>query len=448
MMALLIAITASVVTASLGYLMIVAAAAVAGAISRGGRRERAADAYQALAVSRFTIPVSVIVPVDGDCETLSDTIEGLLGLNYPEIEVVVVAESMPDRLLAALKHDWALEPKELFYRRTLHTSPVRRIFSSDRDERLVIIEKDPACRADALNCGVSFARYRYVVSVSPDIAFDSDALLRLMSPALRDPGAVLAVTSYVERRPANGSGVPSPDSRLPSPDPRPPSPDWIAASDDYQRLASIRSWMASRLAWHQVQCGLPPRDGVTAWRRDAVMELGGFSTEAADAELDLLVRLQTSQSDGPSGRVVRTSEVFGHTGTLSVQGAAALAARRQSALLQALKTFRAAPGSNPARRTMKIVVGVELMTSAAQGIVAVLVIVAALAGWVSWRAPYLTFLLLTFGYAVVSASALLLRGGTPGAPSGDDLKRLLLRAPLEFAVYRPTLLWARLVANR
>ena len=207
MMALIIALTAFAVTASLGYLMIVAAAAVAGAISRGGRRERAADAYQALAVSRFTIPVSVIVPVDGDCPTLSQSIEALLGLNYPEVEVLVVAESMSDRSLASLKQVWGLEPKELFYRRTIHTSPVKRIFSSGRDARLVVIEKAPAGRADALNCGVSFARYRYVVSVNPDIAFDPDALLRLMSPALRDPGSVLAVTSYVERRPATSDAA-------------------------------------------------------------------------------------------------------------------------------------------------------------------------------------------------------------------------------------------------
>ena len=433
MIALLLAITAAAVTASLGYLMIVAAASVAGAIARGGRRERAADAYQALAVSRFTIPVSVIVPVDGNCDTLSRSIDNVLNSNYPQLEVVVVAESMSDRALEALKRDWALEPKELFYRRTLHTSAVNRIFSSERDDRLVVIEKAPAGRADALNCGVSFARYRYVASVNPDIEFDPDALLRLMSPALRDPGAVLAVTSYVERKAAAAASAQT---------------EWIAAGDDYQRLASIRSWMASRLAWHNLQCGLPPRDGVTAWRRDAVMELGGFSLGAADAELDLLVRLQTSQGDGPSGRVVRTSEVFGHTGTLSVRGAAALASRRQSALLEALKTFRRTPGVSPARRTMKIVVGAELLTSAAQGVVAVLVVVSAALGWVSWRAPYLTFLLLTFGYAVVSVSALLLRGGTPGAPSGADLKRLLLRAPLEFAVYRPALVWARLTSNR
>ena len=472
--ALLTLVAALVTTASLGFLVIVAAAAVAGAFARGGRRERAADAYQALAVSRFTIPVSIIVPVDDDHARLDETVRALLDLNYPELEVVVVAESLCENAFRTLKGTWSLEPKELFYRRTLQTAPVHRIFGSERDPRLVVIEKAAACpggpsvqasrgaRADALNCGVSFARYRYVVSVTPDLVFDRDALLRLMSPALRDPGSVLAVTSYVERK-AGASPV---SSQLPSD--QPPrnaasesrwklglgawaltrnDPAWIAAGDDYQRLASIRSWMASRLAWHQLHCGLPPRDGVTAWRRDAILELGGFSLQATDPELDLLVRLQTSQGDGPTGRVVRTSEVFGHTSTLTLRGAAALSARRQRALLEALKTFRQAPGANLARRTMRMVVLMELLTSAAQGSLALLITVSAASGLVSWNAPWLTFLLLTFGYAVMSASALLLRGGTPGAPSGGDLKRLLLRAPLEFAVYRPALVWARL-ANR
>ena len=51
-------------TAALVYLVVVAAASLAGALTRGGRRERAVDAYEALAISRFTIPVSIIVPVE------------------------------------------------------------------------------------------------------------------------------------------------------------------------------------------------------------------------------------------------------------------------------------------------------------------------------------------------------------------------------------------------
>lgn len=423
------AIVAFVITLALGYLMIVAAAAVAGALARGGRRERAVDAYEALAISRFTIPVSIVVPMTGDGTRISSAIEALLGLNYPELEVVVVADATAAAGLETLRREWALDPKEFFYRRTLETSPVHRIFGSERDHRLVVVEKTPAGRADALNCGANLARFRYMVSLDPEVAFDRDALLRLMAPALRDPGAVLAVTSYVERQGAEAA--------------RPGSGAWTKAGDDYQRLASIRSWMASRLAWHQLRCGLPPRDGVTAWRRDAVLELGGFSLRAADAELDLLVRLQTVQAEGAGGRVVRTSEVFGRTPTVTLAEAAAAAHRRQRAIFEALKTFRAMPGRHPARLTMMRVMIVELLTPSTQVVAALLTLLAAGAGWVGWEAVWLTLLLLTFGYAVASASALLLRGGTPGAPSGEELKRLLLRAPLELIVYRPALIWSR-----
>jgi cellulose synthase/poly-beta-1,6-N-acetylglucosamine synthase-like glycosyltransferase len=423
-------VAAVVITFALGYLIIVAAAAVAGAVARGGRRERAVDAYEALAVSRFTIPVSVLVPVNGDGAVASKTIGALLDLNYPELEVVAIADADATATLDVLRRDWELDPKEFVYRRTLETSPVQRIFGSDRDHRLVVVEKAAGGRADALNCAVNLARFRYVVSIDPGVTFDRDALLRLMAPALRDPGAVLAVTSYVERQ---GEKV----ARL-------GGDDWTRAGDDYQRLASIRSWMASRLAWHQLQCGLPPRDGVTAWRRDAVLELGGFSLAAADAELDLLVRLQTSETERAAGRVVRTSEVFGRAATLPLSAVAARVHRRQRAVLEALRTFKAMPGNHAARRTMRRVMLMELLTPVAQVIALALIVVSTAAGWVSWTAPWLTILLLTFGYAVVSASALLLRGGTPGAPSGPELKRLLMRAPLELLVYRPALILSRL----
>lgn len=428
--ALLSALAAFAVTMTLGYLMVVAAAAVAGALTRGGRRERAVDAYEALAVSRFTIPVSLIVPVDGDAP-LSPSIAALLNLNYPELEVIVVSERAADSAMEAFKGDWSLEPKEFFYRRALPTAPVHRIYSSERDPRLILIEKSPGGRADALNCAVSLARFRYVVSLAPGVVFDANALLRLMAPALRDPATVLAVTSYVERR----AGTPA--------DPADPATaEWTSARDDYQRLASIRSWMASRLAWHQLRCGLPPRDGATAWRRDAVLEFGGFSREAADAELDLLIRLQTAETER-AGRVVRTSEVFGHTGTLTVARAAETAVRRQRALLEAFRLFAKSSAKGAARRTMLTVLAVELTIPVAQVFVVAAFLIGSGVGWVSWRTPFFVLLFLTFGYGLVSASALLLRGGTPGAPMGRDLKRLLMRAPLELVVYRPALLWSR-----
>jgi hypothetical protein len=264
------------------------------------------------------------------------------------------------------------------------------------------------------------------------VQFDRNALLRLMAPALRDPGTVLAVTSYVERRHTTAAIAPE------------AADDWTAAGEDFQRLRSIRSWMASRLAWHQLRCGVPPRDGVAAFRRDVVLTLGGFSVDAADPELDLLIRLQT-QPSGSAGRVVRTSEVFGHAGTLPDRAVAAAAALRRTALIEAFRTLSASEneGHGRLRIMMMAVLAVELITPVAQVFVFAAVLIGSLVGALNWNAPFLTLLFLTFGYGLVSASGLLIRGGTPGAPVGEDLKRLLMRAPLEFVVYRPALIWAR-----
>ena len=84
------------------------------------------------------------------------------------------------------------------------------------------------------------------------------------------------------------------------------------------------------------------------------------------------------------------------------------------------------------------------LTPAAQLLVLAVATVGALGGWVAWTSPFYAVLMLGFGYAVVSASALLLRGGTPDAPVGQDLVRLLVRAPLELVVYRPVLTFNRL----
>jgi cellulose synthase/poly-beta-1,6-N-acetylglucosamine synthase-like glycosyltransferase len=423
MTAPLLTFAALIVSAAVSYLIVVAAASVAGALARGARRERAVDSYEALAVSRFTIPVSIIVPVESDDAPVSRCIAGLLGLDYPGLEIIVVSQGLSRGRIAWLKEEWSLEAKEFFYRRTLATAPIHRIYGSARYPSLTIVDKAPGGRADALNCGVNVARYRYVVSVAPDVRFDPHALLRLISPALRDPATVLAVTSYVERRAADDDAA----------------PQGARPFEDYQRLSSIRSWMASRLAWHQLRCGVPPREGVVAWRRDAVLDLGGFSTRAADAELDLLSRLQVSRTERTEGRVVRTAEVFGHADATSLAAQAKTSARRQRALLGGVKTLWHARNAGAERVVLMVVLAVELITPAAQVLVLASALIGALTGWVRWTTPFAAVLMLCFGYAVVSASALLLRGGAPEAPTGRDLVRLLVRAPLEFAVYRPAL---------
>jgi len=398
---------------SLAFLAIIVAAVAAGALHRGGRREDATDPYDALVASRFTIPVSLIVPADGAAASLSQAVDSLLSLSYPELEVIVVGERLPGHGFDVLKTEWDLEPKEFFYRRTLSTAPIQRIYGSHRDGRLMVVDKSAAGTADALNCGLSLARYRYVASVAPTVSLASNALLRLMSPALRDPAGVLAVAGHVEPR-ADAGRVPA-----------------------FQWIAFVRSWMVTRLTWSRLRCGLGPPQTVVVWRRDALLELGGFSRSATDPELQMLGRLQTSTMDRVKGQVIRSGEIVGRTDAMTLREAARTSWRRQRAVLEALVGLSLFDRSLHHRLAVVCFGIAELLLPAVQGGVLVSAMLLVVAGSVGWSTVVLVLALLTFGNAIGTAAALLLRGAAPDAPSTSELKRLLILSPLEFAVYRP-----------
>src|SRR5207344_624825 len=119
--------TASVL-AALVYLGVLSVTTVIAALRAGGRREDAPDSDDALAASRLTMPVSIVVPVGGSPHA-SRTIEKLLGLTYPEFEVIAIIDAQWTGI-DALAKEWQLESCEFFYRRTLETAPVRRILRS------------------------------------------------------------------------------------------------------------------------------------------------------------------------------------------------------------------------------------------------------------------------------------------------------------------------------
>jgi hypothetical protein len=415
----------SSILAALAYLGVIAVAAVGCALKFGGRREEAMDDHDALAASRFTMPVSLIVPLGGS--PASAPIEALLGLNYPEFEVVVVADERHADELGALRAEWDLTAQEFFYRQTLPTRDVHRIYRSSRDARLLIVEKAMAGRADAVNCGVNLARFRYVTVVEAGLRFEPDALLRAMSAPLKDPAHVVAACSHVETRAEAESE--SAVGRIND-----------SRQSRRQRLQSIRSLMESRIAWPASNQAVGPDRAAVVWRRDALLQAAGFRIDAADPDLDMMVRLQASSVASETGsRVVRTAEILGHAGPRSDRARLAAAAHRQRAVIEALMAFGRGP-----RRALAYLAASEVLTPLLQAWVVVGTVIGFVAGWTSWRAVVFSVLLLSLGHALVSAAALLLRGAAPDAPDERTLKQLLLLTPSELFVYGPSTGIARL----
>jgi GT2 family glycosyltransferase len=429
------------IVAAVAYLAIVATLAIVAALRAGGRRDDASEDHDALAVSRFTIPVSIIVTVSRRSAALSRAVSTLLELNYPEFEVIVVADGTSEIVIDTLGRDWQLEAREFFYRKTIETSDVRRIYRSGRDSRLMVIDKAAAGASDALNCGVNVARYRYVMSVAPEVIFDRDALLRVMTAALRDPANVVGASNHIER-----GAYPSVASPAYPVQGAPPSTGLARLTALFQRLASARSLMDSRLAWRVLGAGFSPTDAVITWRRDAVIKLGGFSATAADPDLDMLFRLQTQGGDA-GGRFTRGMDVFGRVGPQPMQRALRTSGRRQVAALGILAASLRGRARRLEGRTLAYFFQSEIVTPLAEIWIVLATLAGAGVGWYSWTAVLLALLVLSLGNAAVSNAALLLRGSSAGAPDEPELRQLLAAGPFEFLVYRPALAAARVAAT-
>ena len=404
---------------ALGYLTALCILTVVTAVRAGGRREDAPESAAALAASRLTIPVSIIVPA-GSALQIGRAIHDLLDLNYPEFEVIVVVDK-PATAVEAIAGEWQLEPVEFFYRRTLGTAPVRRIFRSQRDTRLIVVEKEAAHESDALNAGVNIGRYRFVAVVPLDASFDRNALLRSMAPALDDPRSVVGVFSLLEPCGVSATAVGG-DAR-------------------FLRLRSVRASMVARL-FHPGHSRQVDGHGVRLWRRDAVLGAGGFSTRDARPDVAMAFRV----SSDADCRVVCAPEPFGRTSVTTPRLAAAGARDRQRAAFEVLRSMGTSSLSITRRHGFGAFLEAELITPLAQFWVIAASIVGVAIGAVSWPAALASVLLLSFGTAIVSAAAVLLAGSQDYAPKGSELKSLLLAAPLEVVLHRPRLAWSRATA--
>jgi hypothetical protein len=393
--AAIIAVTAAL---ALVYVAATSVRLVVLALRTGGRRDDAMSDREALAESRFTIPVSLIVPVVDALMSSADpddTVADLLALHYPEFELIVVVDEGHPRA-TALQSSWRLAPCEFYYRQALPTAGVRRIFRSARDGRLIVVEKEAGGLADALNCGVNLARFRYAALVQPGVRCDRDALMRAMTAPIRDPAGIVAATSHV-----------AVESR------------WFDALD------TARAVLDSRIGWSGPE-GIGPESRVAVWRRDVILQMEGFSTRAADPGMDLMARLHSRpREEGAAATlVVRTPAVFG-TSSISPGRIATRAAALQAACALA---------RTPRTAAFRALIASSLLRPASEFWAVAGMTLAAASGGVSWWQPALAVVVVSFCRALVSTAALLVRGSFMNAPRSHVLNALIALSPAEVAV--------------
>jgi cellulose synthase/poly-beta-1,6-N-acetylglucosamine synthase-like glycosyltransferase len=145
--------------------------------------------------SDYTKPLTMIVPAFNEEVTIVDSVTNLIHCDYPRFEVVVVNDGSSDRTLEVLKQAFRLRRTDLPYRDAIGTARVRAMFVATAPlpsniTQLMVLDKENAGKADALNAGINASTAPYFVSLDADSILDQRALKELMRMVQEDPRIV------------------------------------------------------------------------------------------------------------------------------------------------------------------------------------------------------------------------------------------------------------------
>lgn len=241
---------------------------------RGERRERVLG-------SAVAPRVSVLAPAYNEAATIRDSLQALLALYYPSLEVIVVNDGSSDDTVSVLVDAFELTPIHPIYQRQVATREVRALYRSRSHPNLLVVDKLNGGKADALNAGLNLATGELVCAMDSDTLIEPDALQRMVRPFLetRDvlaAGGTIRVANECVVR--NGRVAETRTPRRP-----------LAGT---QVVEYLRAFLFGRLGWNRLGGNLIISGAFGLFRRDAVIAAGGYLHDTVGEDMELVLRLR------------------------------------------------------------------------------------------------------------------------------------------------------------
>lgn len=225
-------------------------------------------------------PISILVPAHNEATTITSSIRALLSVNYPEYEIIIINDGSDDETLTNLIDEFAMVKFDKIPNKMITTKKVTAIYRSIDFPHLYIIDKEHGGKADALNSAINYAYYPLICSIDADSILDEDALIRA-SRNFAENSSLVALGGIV--RVLNGSEVESGKiNRLTLP---------RRSVERFQIVEYIRGFLTGRIAWNAFGSLLIISGAFSIFKKEAVVEVGGYRGDSVTEDMDLIVRL-------------------------------------------------------------------------------------------------------------------------------------------------------------
>ncbi|MEU5590052.1 bifunctional polysaccharide deacetylase/glycosyltransferase family 2 protein [Streptomyces chrestomyceticus] len=184
-------------------------------------------------------PVTVLVPAYNEEAGIASTVYSLLASTHPHLQIIVIDDGSTDSTAD--------------------------IAENIDDPRVTVIRQPNGGKPSALNTGLAYARHDIVVMVDADTIFEPAALARLIQPLAHPAvGAVSGNTKVGNRRRLLGK---------------------------WQHLEYVLGFNLDRRMFEVLECMPTVPGAIGAFRRDALIGIGGVSDETLAEDTDLTMAL-------------------------------------------------------------------------------------------------------------------------------------------------------------
>ncbi|HKO00696.1 MAG TPA: glycosyltransferase, partial [Thermoanaerobaculia bacterium] len=185
----------------------------------------------------FRPPISVVIAAFNEEKVIARTIDAVLANHYPDLEIIVVDDGSTDGTSGAVMHRFGDHPQ------------------------IRLLQQENAGKASALNRGIAQANGDIIIALDADTLFARDTIAKLVR-AFADPlvGAVAGNVKVGNR---------------------------INPLTYWQAIEYITSQNLDRRAYSIINSVTVVPGAVGAWRREAVLQGGGYTTDTMAEDMDL-----------------------------------------------------------------------------------------------------------------------------------------------------------------
>lgn len=256
---------------------------LAGATARRDQRRRWLEGTDHVLASGHSPGISLVVAAYNEEVVIVESVQALLALAYPDVEVVVVNDGSKDTTLQLLIDRFSLISVVPQRHGTIETRVEPTAVYVPRNGRtgLVVVDKPNSGRSDAINVGINHASRDLVACVDADSVLEADALSAVTQSFLDNPLRCIASGGSI--RPINGCVVDS--GRVLEPR---ISPDILPR---IQAVEYMRAYVLGRQGWARGDALLLISGAFGVFRRDVLLSAGGLDIGCIGEDLELVTRL-------------------------------------------------------------------------------------------------------------------------------------------------------------